>query len=770
LNSILKNTISQNIIAFAFIFFAVFLLFHDLFFGKIIATNDVSTNDLLYFNLPVRKLYSDALKNGELLQWTPMIFGGFPVFAEGQGGFLYPINLVLWYLLSPIAAMNLYIILHALLMGLGVYLLVSKLTNNKLLSIPSAVAASVCGSIIAGHTRHMNSLAAIVYAPWLIYTIELFLRTKKVSKGLIFGILLGLMILIGHPQFSFITGFIALFYLFLRIFFEKKTSVSFFKKIIEYRVLYFLLIALVISVIIGFPQLKSTFELLPFTERGTNLSSEFTGLGSLPFNGFLTFIYPYYMGNAGNGTFQSQNLFYFWEFFHYCGVLIFALAILGTVKMWKRTEYHSIIRTLVVIAIISYILSLGENLPLYKIFSLFPFVKSFRFPVRWLEGTEISVLVLSGFGVISLFELIYGKNKQTEKKSKKKTNPSLISTIKDDGKLLSIQYRLAIFLSILVPLEILIVAGRQVATADPAIYLNPPSFTEKIKNENKSSITSRDFTLSRVEFLSNIYGKSHGWEGKQDMFGLGAKLLPDELGAYFGVPIIHGYFLLVPRYIYEVWGDADHSGILQKTASLDQNKFQPTEKFIKLSKLFGVKFLTSIWDIPQPYKKIWDSLGVKAYELPDTLNKAWVVSKTESFNSDNEKLNAESLINDKFDPWRSAYVDGTPPGLPSESQNGTAEIRNYENHSVTIKANAPGFVVLNDTWFPKWKAFIDGNEVPIYKTNVMMRGVVAPRAGTIIEMKYDTGNVFIYTIISYLTIIISIGYLYFEKRKSIKNY
>ena len=128
-------------------------------------------------------------------------------------------------------------------------------------------------------------------------------------------------------------------------------------------------------------------------------------------------------------------------------------------------------------------------------------------------------------------------------------------------------------------------------------------------------------------------------------------------------------------------------------------------------------------------------------------------------------MNSETLISDNFDPWKSAFVDGTSPSLPAESQNGSAEIIKYENHSVTIKANNPGFLVLNDTWYPKWKAYIDGVEVPVYKTNVMMRGVVAPKAGTIIEMKFDTGNVFTFTLISYLTILLCFGYVVYERRK-----
>jgi hypothetical protein len=767
LDDIFKQKNLPLLTASVLIFGAVFLLFHDLFYGKILATNDIGSNDLLFFYLPIKKLYADALRNGELLQWTPLIYGGFPVFAEGQGGFLYPLNLVIWYLLTPVGAMNFYILFHALLMGFGVYFLTSLLTGNKIFSIPAGVAASICGSVIAGHTRHLNSLTAIVYAPWLFYTVELFLCTRKVSKGLVFGILLGLLLLGGHPQHTFISASLAVLYLFLRIVFEKKSE-SFINRIKNHKALQFLLLAMVVFVMIGLPQIKSTMELVPFTERSQELTSEFIGNGSLPFKGFLTFIYPYYMGNIGNDTFQDVSGFYFWEFFCYSGAVIFFLAITGTIKMWKRPEYYSIIRSLVIIAIISYLIALGENLQLYKIFTLFPIIKSFRIPARWLAGTELSILVLSGFGVIWLAEFFSRKTNTSEKRSVKKAKTE--QAVKEVNIPAARQYKTAVIISVIAAFEIFFVAGRQVVTSDKGAYLDPPSYVSKILEANKPVTNARVYPISWYEYMLSAFQKSHGWEGKQDLFQIGAKQLPPELGAYFGVPSMNGYLVLIPTYIYEVWSDSKNRGIIGNTATIRTDGiFKPTDKFFKLTKMFGVKYMTSAWTIPKPYELFWDSLGIKAYERKDTVLRAWVVPKVQVFSSDNSKINAPYLITDSFDPQAFAYVEGPVPELPAGSTGGTAEILKEDNHSVIIKANSPGFVVINDTWYPRWKAFIDGAEVPVYKTNVMMRGVIAPKAGTIIEMKFDKGNVFIFSVLSYLVIFGCIGYLVVEKIKERKR-
>ncbi len=762
----LKEARTQYIFAAILIFLAVFLLFHGLFFGRIIATSDISTSDLLYFYLPVKKLYAEALRSGELLQWTPMIYGGFPVFAESQGGFLYPLNLIIWYFLSPVAAMNTYIIFHALFMGAGVYLLVSNITSNKLVSIPSAAAASVCGSIIAGHTRHLNSLTAIVYLPMLIYVVELFLRSRKISWALAFGVLLGFLALGGHPQHSFISGFFAVVYLFSRLLTEKRAAAKLDANTIYYKAAGFLTLALVIAFIVGYAQIGSTLEILPYTERGQNLSAEFTGQGSLPFNGFMTFIWPYYFGNAGDNSFRTLDTYLFWEQFYYCGVIIFLLSVYGTVKMWKREEFKTYVRAFVVTAILSYLLALGENLGVYKIFLMFPFTNSFRFPARWFVGAELSVLALSGFGVLSLVEYL-SRSKAAIPKSGKKPLHKSAQPAKNEKPQLAVQYKTAAAVTVLAILEIFFVAGRQVTTADAAVYLNPPSYVNRIVNSNQPVMSSnRFFSIGWKEFLIQSYQRSGGWEGSQNLFGLGAKLIPPDLGAYFGIPCIDGYFLLVPNYIYEVWANSNNPGVMSKTTGLDKARiFHPSPKFNRMLKMFGVKYLASAWPFSKPYEPAWDSAGVKLYVMPDTLAKAWVVAKVSAYQTADDNINAQSLITDDFDPWSLAYVNGVAPSLPADSKNGTAEILKYDNESLTIRANAPGFVVLNDTWYPRWKAYIDGAEVPVYKTDVMIRGVVAPKAGTIIEMKFDKGNVFIFAILSYAVVFLSVGYLFYEKRR-----
>jgi hypothetical protein len=46
------------------------------------------------------------------------------------------------------------------------------------------------------------------------------------------------------------------------------------------------------------------------------------------------------------------------------------------------------------------------------------------------------------------------------------------------------------------------------------------------------------------------------------------------------------------------------------------------------------------------------------------------------------------------------------------------------------------FLVLNELYHPGWRAWIDGKPVPIYPTNVVMRGIVVPAGATTVELRF----------------------------------
>ena len=77
--------------------------------------------DITCLFYPMKSYYAECLRAGRLPLWNPYIGGGYPQFAEGQIGALYPLNLLLFGLLPLTLAYNYNVILHYALAGLFFY-------------------------------------------------------------------------------------------------------------------------------------------------------------------------------------------------------------------------------------------------------------------------------------------------------------------------------------------------------------------------------------------------------------------------------------------------------------------------------------------------------------------------------------------------------------------------------------------------------------------------------------------------------------------------
>ena len=97
----------------------------------------------------------------------------------------------------------------------------------------------------------------------------------------------------------------------------------------------------------------------------------------------------------------------------------------------------------------------------------------------------------------------------------------------------------------------------------------------------------------------------------------------------------------------------------------------------------------------------------------------------------------------------------------SNSNEDLKENLTYEqitNSHILIKASAniDSYLVVLDSFYPGWKAFIDGRESVIHQTNYNFRGVVLPKGDHIVEFKYAPNSLKAGAIISGISVIIII--------------
>jgi uncharacterized membrane protein YfhO len=83
-----------------------------------------------------------------------------------------------------------------------------------------------------------------------------------------------------------------------------------------------------------------------------------------------------------------------------------------------------------------------------------------------------------------------------------------------------------------------------------------------------------------------------------------------------------------------------------------------------------------------------------------------------------------------------------PPARPlvgGGAPDGTASIRvdRPQRVVVDVRPSKPGYVVLSDTFYPGWRATIDGRPTRIYRANSLVRAVAVDAGDNQVEFVYD---------------------------------
>jgi len=130
---------------------------------------------------------------------------------------------------------------------------------------------------------------------------------------------------------------------------------------------------------------------------------------------------------------------------------------------------------------------------------------------------------------------------------------------------------------------------------------------------------------------------------------------------------------------------------------------------------------------------------------------------------------------DRFDLKNEVLVENLDFIIPVINLSETAiKIRYYSNNEAILDVNAPGdvFLVFSDTYYPGWRAYIDGNETKIYRANGITKGILISEGVHEVEFQFFPSNFWLYFSISAVSIILIIAILFilyfYRKRKAKK--
>lgn len=94
-----------------------------------------------------------------------------------------------------------------------------------------------------------------------------------------------------------------------------------------------------------------------------------------------------------------------------------------------------------------------------------------------------------------------------------------------------------------------------------------------------------------------------------------------------------------------------------------------------------------------------------------------------------KKKRLEQIFNPNWNPHSEIILESSPDITISSQATGSAKITSYKPNSVTIQTNTsggPSMLLLTDSYYPSWRAQIDGVPTKIFKANHTFRAVVVP--------------------------------------------
>lgn len=273
--------------------------------------------------------------------------------------------------------------------------------------------------------------------------------------------------------------------------------------------------------------------------------------------------------------------------------------------------------------------------------------------------------------------------------------------------------------------------SRYINTIDRSFYSTYPKSIEFIK---------KDGSLFRVNYaIGDEYKKRHR---------LQSYTLDD--GTYFKWrEALSTSFVYGGIYVWKGMDGKPSIGIQRQNAlhhefERDYMEKTPSEQAIKILSLLNVKYLIRTGELSSKgLESVYsDAEGVRIYENKKAIPRAFTVAGYTVLEKDKV---LDFMKSEKFDPQKLVVLeeaDGLPtePARPGQGPAcDRAEVRDYSQNKVSIdtKCGRAGFLVLSDSYYPGWKAYMDGKETKIYLANYVMRSVFLPAGRHTVEFRYQ---------------------------------
>ncbi|HEY6393464.1 MAG TPA: hypothetical protein VIX89_19430 [Bryobacteraceae bacterium] len=660
---------------------------------------------------------------GHFPLWDPHLWAGEPLVGQVQPGTLNPLNWILFSMpfkdgFIQIPVLHWYWVSIQFLAVLFCYWLCRDLRLSQLASILGGCAFGL-GGFVATIGWPQLMLSAVLLPPILMFLLRVLREENAMANAAAAGALLGASFLSGHHN---VPTFFTLATIGLWIYIAAVR-----RKVIAPALAFAACFALIAAA-----QIVPAYELGHLSVRWAGAPEPLGWNQRVPYSVHETYslLPAEILGIVIQGMQQDSAIF--------IGVVILTLGLTGAAASWKERS----VRVSAAIGIGGLIFALGSR-SLYHgvLYALIPNLDKARAPSMAEAIFHLGIVVLAAYGLDSLrtsipairilglsslflyASLTVLMTVRAEKSEEYKTlaQTALVALILSGILLLWKHSRLSGTAAGVLAILLLLFELNNVTNYAYRPFEKAANLRKLDDNRDLVAFLKQTKDFPRVE-IDN-------------------KEIPYNFGDWFGVDQIGGFQPGLLKSLAKTQGEPRYRMLLAVNYAIARQPAKPDQAEV-----------------------FQGASGLKIFTNPGALPRARIVHAAIGAPDENSIL--ATVVNPATDLQRTVVVKGAPPVLEN-CDGGDVQIIRYRTTSVTMRANTPckSMVVLADTWFPGWKAFVDGKPAQIYAAYDIVRGVVVDAGPHEIVMRYRPASVFTGMALALASILLCIALQFRRTRK-----
>lgn len=691
--------------------------------------NDQTREFLTFFQVA-----KESFQRMEFPLWNPYIMGGTPLLADSQSALLFPLN---WsfYLLPPYFGFTISALLKMFIASFGTYLFARKLSLSHWAAILAGTiyTFSIFNVFWLNHP-HTN---VTIFFPWLLLLAQNIIENPTRSNMGLLGLAVGFQLSGGHVELAFHAAFaVTLFFLFRLIDDYRRDRRALFLRLkifVGGYTLGFFLAGILMVPFLEFLSQSATWRV----RSGENL------FFAKPI-GFISMFLPDFFARSSSGLvgYHAVSL--------YVGICPLVLAVVAVASRPNRILAFFAVLSLFALDIV---FGLPPFFPLLTSLPVFKQAPNYYMVIIYVLGLSL----LGATGLDSVLSLA-GKGEL-----RRRTKRVLIAT----GFVLPLFAAGVFFLAVkALPLSPSL-KGIEGSVARAVLFA---AFT--------FALLVAAFRIRRLTWVlgmlvvagtfADLFMAGSGWnpmisarwaqppispavqflDGDRETYRIAGiePVMPPNLATLCGFQDVRGYDVPVERRYHLFFQEA----LKGKTAwwIYEFPKFE-MEAMPFLS-LLNMKYVLSLGSLPPPLESVYDK-EIKIYRNPESFSRAFLVHQAETVENGAKAMERVMALGPELK--RIAVLEGLLPKAVSKPTAAGAEERtgdrvqiiSYKARQVEIEVEtpSPGILILGDTYFPGWKAEIDGKGAPIFRADYLLRGIAVDSGRHRVRFFYHPSSFYI---------------------------